>query len=79
MFRIMDRITLRLLRRIRQTTDGDLPKGVPDLKPEDIAIYFIDRDEYSSHAKRLRIDESGEFIDPWPGGFFDERAEELFG
>lgn len=74
-----EHLTLRLLRRIRQTNDGDLPKGVPELKPEDIAIYFIDRDADSSHAKRLRIDETGEFIDPWPGGFFDERAEELFG
>jgi hypothetical protein len=28
---------------------------------------------------RLRLNERGEFIDEWPGGFFDERLEELFG
>jgi hypothetical protein len=26
----------------------------------------------------LRIDDTGEFIDRWPRGFFEERAEELF-
>ncbi len=25
----------------------------------------------------LRLDEYGDFIDPWPNGFFDERFEEL--
>lgn len=74
-----EHLTLRLLRRIRQTNDGELPEGVPPLCPEEIAIYFIDRNADSAHAKRLRIDKSGEFIDSWPGGFFNERAEELFG
>ena len=27
----------------------------------------------------LPIDETGEFTTRWPKGFFDERAEELFG
>lgn len=27
---------------------------------------------------QLRIDENGEFIDRWPGGFFNERAALLF-
>ncbi|WP_182871201.1 DUF3696 domain-containing protein [Rhodopirellula sp. JC639] len=74
-----EHLTLRLLRRIRQTNDEELPDDVPSLTPEDIAVYFIGRDGESTTAKQLRIDESGEFIDPWPGGFFDERAEELFG
>ena len=26
----------------------------------------------------LRVDREGEFIDRWPKGFFEERAEELF-
>jgi len=29
-------------------------------------------------VRRLRLDQRGEFIGPWPGGFFDEREEELF-
>jgi hypothetical protein len=30
------------------------------------------------HLRQLRIDETGEFMDRWPRGFFEERAEELF-
>ena len=28
---------------------------------------------------RLRVDERGEFADPWPRGFFDERFAEVYG
>ena len=28
--------------------------------------------------KRLHIDDSGDFLDEWPDGFFDERDMELF-
>jgi hypothetical protein len=30
-----------------------------------------------SHVLSLRLDGFGDFIDPWPNGFFDERFEEL--
>ena len=30
------------------------------------------------HSVTLRVDREGEFIDRWPKGFFEERAEELF-
>jgi hypothetical protein len=30
-----------------------------------------------SHVLSLRLDSHGDFIDPWPNGFFDERFEEL--
>lgn len=30
-------------------------------------------------GQRIRIDETGELIDRWPGGFFRERAALLFG
>jgi len=31
-----------------------------------------------SRVHQLRIDETGEFLDQWPHGFFEERAKELF-
>ena len=73
-----EHLVLRMLRRINETTDGELPEGVKGLVPDHIAIYFIQRIEGGVEAKRLRVDETGEFIDKWPGGFFRERAEELF-
>jgi predicted ATPase len=74
-----EHLILRLLRRIRETTDGDLPTGKPPLKPDDIAVYYVQqRNDEGTEVRLLRIDDSGEFIDRWPDGFFEERAKELF-
>ena len=35
--------------------------------------------ELYSGLDRLRIDEEGELVDGWPGGFFDQRMPMLFG
>ncbi|MBK8915397.1 MAG: AAA family ATPase [Phycisphaerales bacterium] len=47
------------------------------LKPADISVIFVSRGAEGSRARRLRLDESGRFIDEWPGGFFAERLREL--
>lgn len=73
-----EHLLLRLLRRIRETKENELPDDVKPLLPDQVAVYFIQRSPDGANAQRLRIDEYGEFIDKWPGGFFRERAEELF-
>jgi hypothetical protein len=47
------------------------------IKPEDVSILFVSRGREGSDVKRLRLDEDGDFIDEWPGGFFPERLREL--
>ncbi len=74
-----EHLMLRMLRRIRQTTDKELPEGVNGLLPGEVAVYYVERTPSGVKCRRLRIDETGEFLDDWPKGFFDERAEELFG
>ena len=64
-----EHLVLRMMRLIR------LGKIVAD----DVSIIYVSRDENGSHAKRLRLDERGDFIDEWPGGFFDDRLNELVG
>jgi hypothetical protein len=34
---------------------------------------------HGSRFIELRIDEEGDFIDEWPGGFFEESFHEKFG
>lgn len=72
-----EHLMLRLLRRIEETHSGDLPPGAPALRPDQVAVVFIEQIEGEVKATQLRIDESGEFVDRWPHGFFEERAEEL--
>jgi hypothetical protein len=74
-----EHLLLRFLRRIRQTGEGELIRGVfPGLEPEQLAVYYIENRAGETVVTSLRIDNSGEFIDRWPQGFFEERAEELF-
>ena len=56
-----------------------MPEGIPGLLPDQVAVYYVERTADGVAVERLRIDETGEFIDTWPRGFVRERAEELFG
>jgi energy-coupling factor transporter ATP-binding protein EcfA2 len=47
------------------------------LKPTDVSIVFVERGHSGSRVKRLHLNERGEFVDEWPGGFFPERLREL--
>lgn len=72
-----EHIILRLLKRIRQTTDRELPQNYPPIQEEDVSIVYLEPGENGVVTKRIRVDEDGEFIDRWPQGFFVERREEL--
>lgn len=73
-----EHIILRLLRRIRETGERELPPGAPPMSPDDLAVIYVQSDELGVSFSHLRVDEEGEFIDRWPRGFFEERSEELF-
>ena len=73
-----EHILLRILRRIRETNEGILPKGLPEFTPDEFAVFYVEKHDGQTKFSNLRIDKSGEFIDRWPRGFFEEREEELF-
>ena len=73
-----EHLILRILRRIRQTTNDELPEEIPPVMPDDVCVLWVDNLGNGTTFQRLRIDDQGEFIDRWPQGFFSERAEELF-
>jgi hypothetical protein len=81
-----EHLILRLLRRIRETTESDFsswsdslklacPKGI---KPEDIAVLYVQPGDEGAELIELPVDANGEFTCDWPGGFFEERIKELF-
>ena len=73
-----EHIMLRLLRRIRETTDDELPPGVAGLTPEDLSVVYVESTDEGIRFRSLPVDAEGEFLDRWPRGFFEERAGELF-
>ncbi len=73
-----EHVMLRLLRRIRETAENELPPGAFSLSPDDLAVIYVESTDDGVRFRPLRVDREGEFIDRWPKGFFEERAEELF-
>lgn len=73
-----EHLMLRMLRRIRETEDGVLPPGKSPLRPEQMAVYFVEQSQAGISVTSIRVSKEGDFIDRWPRGFFGERMEELF-
>jgi hypothetical protein len=73
-----EHIMLRLLRRIRETAESEVPPGASNLSPEDVAVIYVESNIEGANFKPLRVSIDGDFIDQWPRGFFEERAGELF-
>ncbi|MCF6758916.1 DUF3696 domain-containing protein [Pseudomonas balearica] len=73
-----EHLILRILRRIRESSERELPAGLKPLAPEDVSIIYLDTAAGGVKATRIEIDRDGEFTSRWPNGFFAERGEELF-
>jgi predicted ATPase len=73
-----EHLLLRLLRRIRETNDGELPEGIDGLTPEQVSVNYVELTEDGLKITQIQISEDGDFNNKWPNGFFDERAKELF-
>lgn len=72
-----EHLVLRLLRRIRETAEGELADGAPPFSTEKLSVLYVEATPEGVRVRRLRVDEHGEFKDQWPRGFFAERMEEL--
>ncbi len=76
-----EHLLLRIMRRIRESTSGELPKGKFEIKPDDVQILFVmpSQNAEGSVVKKIALDEDGEMVDTWPGGFFEEGFNDRFG
>lgn len=73
-----EHLILRLLRRIRETTEKTCPPDRPELRPDQVAVYYIKGGPEGMSAEEQSIAPDGDFARQWPDGFFEEREEELF-
>jgi hypothetical protein len=72
-----EHLILRILRRIRETAEGELPADFIDVPPADVSIVYMEPGAAGVRVRRIEIDSMGEFTSRWPNGFFAERREEL--
>jgi len=73
-----EHLILRILRRIRETSENELEDGATPITPDQVAVLYVQPGKKGSEVIHIPINEEGEFERPWPQGFFAERARELF-
>ena len=73
-----EHLILRILRRIRETSEGTLEGGLRPLYPKDIQVLYVNSTSTGTSIVEMRVTSDGDFENPWPGGFFAERSAELF-
>lgn len=79
-----EHLLLRLLRRVRETSEEATPSPTRSLKPDDLSVVVVhcEVDETDSSAPArfvaIPITPDGDFEIQWPRGFFGERSDELF-
>lgn len=73
-----EHLLLRIMRRIRETTTGKLADQSLALTPEDVSVLYVESVDGESIVREMPLNEYGELVVPWPGGFFEEGLREVF-
>jgi hypothetical protein len=71
-------LILRLMRRMRETYQKK-QTGLPPLTPADVSVLYVELDGTRSIVREMPLNELGELVKSWPGGFFEEGLKEQFG
>ena len=71
-----EHLILRILRRIRETTEG-VDTGLPPVRPKDVSVLYVQPSLDGAKVIELPSTPDGDFDRPWPGGFFAERFQDL--
>ena len=71
-------LPLRLMRRISEAAEEKLPAHLPDIRAEDVGIYYVEAYEGATVITPLALGRQGQLLDPWPDGFFEEGYRERF-
>ncbi len=75
-----EHLLLRIMRRMRETFEKRKPDDMPGIRPEDVAVLFVEpvKDKSFSIVREIPLNERGELVKAWPGGFFEEGLREVF-
>jgi hypothetical protein len=73
-----EHLLLRLLRRIRETSDEELPVDTAPLYPEELSVNYVEHSDDGLRIRQLEISPDGDSLGEWPKGFFEERSRELY-
>lgn len=73
-----EHLILRIMRRMRETHRGK-ESPLPRVTPADVSVLYVERDGTRSIVREMPLNEVGELVKSWPGGFFEEGLMEQLG
>ena len=65
------------MRRMRETLKAK-DNGLPPLGPEHVSVLFVEPEKNGSIIREMPLNERGDLVKAWPGGFFEEGLREVF-
>ncbi|RKI05072.1 AAA family ATPase [Corallococcus sp. AB038B] len=72
-----EHLLLRVMRRMRETHEGIVPEGVRPVHPGDVSVVLVEKDGSRSISRKMPLNNRGELVKAWPGGFFEEGLREV--
>ena len=72
-----EHLILRIMRRMRETHRRRLRPGLPPVRPEHVSVVYVERNGDRSAIREMPVNERGELVKAWPGGFFEEGLREM--
>lgn len=73
-----EHLLLRIMKRMRKTSEGTLEDESLRLTPDDVCILYVDNDDELTYLQELRLSPKGRLLDHWPNGFFEDGFRERF-
>ena len=73
-----EHLLLRIMRRMRETFEDRIEENRFPVTPDDIAVLFVEWHDSQTIIREMPVNERGELVKAWPGGFFEEDIEEVF-
>ena len=72
-----EHLLLRLLRRVHETSSTRVDTK-HRLTPDDLSVVYVQPTPAGAKFTPVSVTDDGDFDEPWPEGFFEERDSELF-
>lgn len=73
-----EHLLLRVMRRMRETSEDHVRDEHRPVHPADVMVLFVERSDGRTIVRQMPLNERCELVKAWPGGFFEEGLREVF-